>query len=229
MRVLNNLLISCLLLSALESCSLFGDSDNALTIVKGTVTDIQSGKAVSGIPVEILKCADGLELQGPMCDSLSVVWTNANGEYETRFFTERGYYYRIGVRFSERYNGTDPFGKGQVIEEGRVNIFDFEQTRFRILQVRIETSKHSKNYLEIGRVTIASSVDWLGGTVLMDTSRLKQVIDTIVYVKVYPFSTYQLNKSLCFRDGVEVPRDCEYMNFPPVVITDSDTTLTNVN
>lgn len=229
MRALKDLLISLFFLSTIQSCSVFGDSDNVLTIVKGKVTDKHSGNTILDIPVEILKCSNGLEFQGPMCDSLKVVWTNSDGEYETSFFTERGYYYRIGVRFSERYNGTDPYGHGQIIEEGRVNVFDFEQTRFRILQVRIETSKQSKNYLEIGRVTIASSVDWLGGTVYMDTSRLKQVIDTTVFVKVYPFSTYQLSKSLCLRDGVEVPRDCEYMNFAHIVIADSDTTLTIVN
>lgn len=218
-----------LLFIPLQSC--IKDSDNLLTLVKGKVTDQITNEAVSGIPIHIIKC-DNRNFMMEVCDSLKATLTDSNGLYETSFNTESGYYYKIGVWYTERYNGTD-IHRGPVIQEGLTNTFDFAQLPYRIMKVSIQTNKNSRNYLDIHYRSWGDGGEWLSGTILHDTLTSRQDIDTTVYVRVFPRSRYRIDKFLSLRQGTN-SSNFTYTNhvytLPRYALTaDNDTTTIVLN
>lgn len=209
----------------LQSC--LKDSDNELTVVKGTVTNKITGEKVPDVPIEILKCANGLNFQGPMCDSLKSVFTDGDGSYETSFLTEEGYHYKIGIAKNEFYMGTSVAYDGMIISEGEVNSFDFAPIPFKMLQVHVKTNKDFKNYLNITYQTANDNENWISGTILFDTISANQIIDAIISVKIFPLTNYKITKTLCTRTGRQIQNyvytDCQSTSLP-IYVDYTDTT-----
>lgn len=225
------LIAFCAFLMTLQSC--FNDTDNELTIVKGTVTNKITGEKLQDIPLEILKCANALNIGGPRCDSLKTVYTDAEGMYETSFLTDKGYHYKIGIGNNKWYESTVTMWDGEIIKEGKTNALDFRPIPFKILQVDLEINKSSKNFIHVEYSTIDSKGSWLGGTVLLDTAVRNQLIDTTLFLKIFPLRNYRVSKQICVRTGLEIQNyvysACDLNYLPDLYIEYNDTTKITVN
>ena len=204
-----------------------------LTIIKGTISNKVTGEPLEGIPVEIWECSGGLNISGPSCDSSMVTYTNASGEYEIAYTSEKGVYYKTGIGRTEEFLSYSITNYGNIIKEGEVNKFDYQSIPFQVLQVEIEVSKKSKNYLQLDIRPMDPEGDIFGSwTLLMDTIQSNSVVDTIIYKKVLPLSSYSIIKNHSNRSGDKPGNysyeDMEYIHLPKFYKKYEDTTVIKV-
>jgi hypothetical protein len=207
--------------------SCFLDSDDDLTIVKGKVTNKIDGINLSGIPIELLDC-HGSYFNAPNCDSIKVVYTDSEGNYELSFRTERKHHYKIRVGENINYE--------EIIIEGKTNRIDFQLMKYTTLKVILKTSKGNKSYLQIAFVRdrcAGGLLEWDGGILLLDTVRAHQSIDTVRYLSVSPSCDYRFIKSLCSRRGgdleYEYPDCTDFETIGTIYVDHSDTTEIELN
>lgn len=214
-----------IIIAGLVSCSL--DSDGELTTAKGILTNQVTGEGVDGAPIEVWECSSKLYNIVPMCDSLTSVLTANGGQYEVGFRTRKGKYYNVGVGRTKAYTSSDISYDGVRLKGGKANSVNLSTIPYKVLKIEIETSKRSKNYLQIDFSTADSDGNWHGGDVLWDTVRQHQAVSTTRYVQVLPARNYKITKVLCNRTGLRAGdykfSDCETEHLPGFYFPYQDT------
>ena len=208
-----------------QSCRDVGDQ---LTIVKGVITNKITDERLQGVPLEIWECANGLNLQGPMCDSLKATFTKGDGSYEMNFLTKEGFHYKFGVPHGNMFEGIAIPWDGTILIEGNTNLINQSTIPYKVLQLEISIGKQNKNFLYVDLRTTDSEGGFLHRIILVDTTRSKQLIDTTIYSRVLPLRNYGIETILCNKNLYLEKTDCEFERKSSFFVPYEDTTTMTI-
>ena len=176
------------LMIAVAGCCLF-DAPSVPTTVKGTVYNPVTGEKIQGLNIQVQNCWGFISV----CDSLTSVSTNDSGEFKIVFDAWRGYY-ELLPDFDDSHYIENWAEHDRRLKIGEENNIDFRVIPYSVLMADISVNKGSKGtiYLEVRGDTYS-----FNQSILFDTDRTHQLIDTILFTRIVPNGNYRIVRSDC--------------------------------